>query len=377
MAKFFLTSILGLMIAVPQVWARNVDLPRGTAIQVRLTDQISSEQNRKGDRFNAVLDQDIYENNNLLARKGDPVTGELLRVYNNDKDNGDLVEMTLRDLRSGNTSYRLDTNNVIVKNKEGGNGKDATMIGGGAGVGAVIGAIAGGVKGAIIGAAVGAGAGAAAILITNDKDVKFDPEQKFRFYLDRDVNMAVLSATDRNRNQSSSTSDDSPYLRSSDDQDRSSNSQDDDWRTSNSGSVNSSDRQSISRAVSELDQQADHLWSVVRGDSNFLSDSRNSSNTSRSRETEDRMALYIALSNFANSTEVFQTLIRDNRDVDYRGGAMAIVRQAEDIDRMLRNTNTFAHLQDDWSQVQNAVERLGNTFNIAYSPSGSSTYRAE
>jgi len=372
MAKFLLTSILGLVVATPQVWAaRTVNLPRGAAIQIRLTEPISADQNKGGDKFRAVLDEDILDNNNLLARKGDMVTGELVRVYNDDKEDGDLVEMTLTELRSGNASYRLDTNNIIVKNKQGGGGKDATMIGGGAGIGAVIGAIAGGVKGAIIGAAVGAGAGAAAILITDDEDVKFDPEQKFRFYLERDVDMAVLSETDRNQR---SSSDDSPYLRSSDDQDRSSNdAQDDDWRSSNGGVISSSDHASIREAASTLDQRADHVWSMVRGNSDFLSDSR----TSNSRDSEDRMALYIALSNFANSTEIFQTLIRDNRNVDYRGGAMAIVRQAEDIDRMLRNTNTFGHLQDDWSEVQRAMERFGSTFSITYSPSGSSTYRAE
>ncbi|GEM_PF-5612412 len=366
MARFLLRSILGLIIVTPQVWAaKTVELPQGTAIQVRLSEPVSSEQNKKGDRFTAILDEDISENNNLLARRGDKVTGELVRVFNDDDRNGDLVELTLTELRSGNQSYRLDTNNIIVTNKKGSGTRDAATIGGGAGIGAVIGAIAGGAKGAIIGAAVGAGAGAAAVLITDEKDVEFDPEQKFRFYLERDIDMAVLSETDRNQR---SSSDDSPYLRS--------DTQDEDWRRSDADDddvISSRDRDSIREVASSLDQRADHVWSMVRDDSEFLNDSRASS----SREAEDRSALYMALSNFANSTESLRKLISDNRQVDYRGGARTIVRQAEDIDQMFRNTNTFGHLQDDWSEVQREVERLGSIFNIAYSPSGSSTYRAE
>ncbi len=368
MARFLLTSILGLIMATPQVLAaRTVDLPRGTAIQVRLTEPVSSDQNKKGDRFTAILDEDISENNNLLARRGDKVTGELVRVYNDDDRNGDLVELTLTELRSGNQSYRLDTNNIIVTNKKGSGTRDAATIGGGAGIGAVIGAIAGGVKGAIIGAAVGAGAGAAAVLITDEKEVEFDPEQKFRFYLERDVDMVVLSQTDRN--QRSESSDDSPYLR-----DR--GTQDEDWRRSDDHDdnvISSRDRESIREVANNLDRRADHVWSMVRDDSDFLNDSRANS----SREAEDRSSLYMALSNFANSTESLRKMISDNRQVDYRGGARTIVRQAEDIDQMFRNTNTFGHLQDDWSEVQREVERLGSIFDIAYSPSGSSTYRAE
>lgn len=365
MARFLLTSTLGLLMAIPQVFgARTVDLPRGTAIQIRLTEPVSSETNKKGDRFTGVLDEDITENNNMLARRGDRVTGELVRVHNDDDRNGDLVELTLTELRAGNQTYKLDTNNIIVTNKKGSDNRDAATIGGGAGIGAVIGAIAGGVKGAIIGAAVGAGAGAAAVLITDEKDVEFDTEQKFRFYLERDVDMAVLSEADLDRRAESR--DDSPYLRG--------DSTDEDWRHADDDDVISSrNRESIREVVDSLDRRADHVWSMVQDDSDFLNDSRSGS----SREAEDRSALYMALSNFANSTESLRKLINDSRQVDYRGGARTIVRQAEDIDAMFRRTNTFGHLQDDWSEVQREVERLGNTFDIAYSLTGSSTYRAE
>jgi uncharacterized membrane protein len=328
----FLSLIL---LLTGQVWAqRTINLPRGTAIQIRLTEKISSEHARTGDRFDAILDQDISDNGYLLARRGDPVVGKLVRVNNGDRDQGDMIEMTLTELRSGNRTYSLDTNDVIVRTKDQNDGKDhdATIVGGGAGVGAVIGAIAGGLKGAIIGAAVGAGAGAATILITGQDKVEFDPEQKFRFYLDQDVRMTTIG------------------------------------NSSGSSQIGTNDDQ-----VSELGRQADHVWSMIQNDSATSNTLRNSS-----RDSEDAMRLYIALSNFANSTKQVQKFADDSRMANnLRGAAQSLVRQAEDIDQLMRSVNTFGHLQDDWRQVQNSLSRLAGNYNLAYTPGGSSTYRTE
>jgi len=357
----FLSLIL---LLTGQVWAqRNVTLPRGTAVQIRLTEKISSEKARTGDRFDAILDQDISDNGYLVARRGDPVVGKLVRVENGDRDQGDLIELTLSELRSGNRTYSLDTNDVIVRTKDQDNGgdHDAAIVGGGAGAGAVIGAIAGGLKGAIIGAAVGAGAGAATILITDKDKVEFDPEQKFRFYLDRDIQMAAVSNAPSSSQSSSSD-------------DRYSRNQDSGYGNQDSGNSNGSYvRENVRDQASELDRQADHVWSMIQSDSGMSDTLRNSS-----RESEDAMRLYIALSNFANSTEQLQKFAQDSRmGNSLRGGAEILVRQAEDIDQLMRSVKTFGHLQDDWRQVQNALSRLANNYNLAYTPGGSSTYRTE
>jgi len=124
--------------------------------------------------------------------------------------------------------------------------------------------------------------------------------------------------------------------------------------------------------MSELDRQADHVWSMIQNDSGMSDTLRNSS-----RESEDAMRLYIAVSNFANSTEQLQKLAQDQKTGGFRGAAESLVRQAEDIDQLMRSVNTFGHLQDDWRQVQNSLSRLAGNFNLAYTPGGSSTYRTE
>ncbi|MFB3903601.1 MAG: hypothetical protein ACE15E_09120 [Acidobacteriota bacterium] len=343
----FLTLIL---VLTGQVWGqRKITLPSGTAVQIRLTERISSESSWTGDRFDAVLDQDISDNGYLLARRGDPVVGKLVRVQNGGRDEGDLIQLTLTELRSGNRTYSLDTNDVIVRTKAG-KDHDATIVGGSAGVGAVIGAIAGGLKGAIIGAAVGAGAGAATVLITDQDKVEFDPEQKFRFYLDRDVQMAAISGSGSGQ----STTDDR-YSR--DDQDP------------GQGSYVGED---VRDELSELDRQADHVWSMVQNDSRLTDAWRGSS-----AQSEDTMRLYLAFSNFANSTGQLQKLAEDSRTANLRGAAQSLVRQAEEIDQLMRSVNTFGHLQDDWRLVQNALTRLAGNYNLAYTPGGSSRYRTE
>ena len=340
MTKAILAALLGALSLGQALAQQRVDLPRGTAIQVRITERISAERNRSGDNFNVVLDEDLTDQGRALARQGDRVTGEIVRA---EKDDGQMIELTLTELRSGNQTYSLDTNNVIVRTEDADNddsgNKDATIIGGGAGLGAVIGAIAGGVKGAIIGAVVGAGAGATAVLVTRDDKVEFDPEQKFRFYLDRDVNdMRVLtSSTEIGR-----SGDDDRYERT--------------------GSLTDTDRSAVRGIAGELDQRADHVWSMVSDGSRFFE--TNSRTTS-----DDTTKLYLSLSNFADSTERYKRLADDSRYQQMlRAGAEHLIRQAEEVDSLLRTADSTGHIEDDWRQVQDSLSQLSSRFQLAYRP---------
>ena len=82
--------------------------------------------------------------------------------------------------------YRLDTQDVIQKGRDGvgKNKRTALFTGGGAAVGAIIGAIAGGGKGAAIGAASGAGAGAGTQIVTKGSAIRIPAETILTFRLD-------------------------------------------------------------------------------------------------------------------------------------------------------------------------------------------------
>jgi hypothetical protein len=68
-------------------------------------------------------------------------------------------------------------------------GRDAAIIGGGAGAGAIIGGIAKGGKGAAIGALIGAGAGTGAVLVTKGKDVVFEAGARCNVHLTRGLTL--------------------------------------------------------------------------------------------------------------------------------------------------------------------------------------------
>jgi hypothetical protein len=96
------------------------------------------------------------------------------------------MSLTLSEATVKGKTVKLNTQTHSAQ-AETSKGKDAAIIGGGAGVGAAIGAIAGGAKGAAIGAAVGGGGGTAAVLATKGKDVEYPAETRLNFTLEQDV----------------------------------------------------------------------------------------------------------------------------------------------------------------------------------------------
>lgn len=164
-----------------------VMVPVGTVLVVRLAEPISTRTNRAGDELVAILDQDLKVNGKVVFPQGTKVYGTLVAVKGSGRVEGRAeMTITLTELRPREEAYRVKTDNITIQ-AEGTEGRDATVIGGAAGVGALVGGIFGGKKGAAIGAAVGGGAGTATVLTTKGKEVEFQPEHKFSFSLSREV----------------------------------------------------------------------------------------------------------------------------------------------------------------------------------------------
>lgn len=166
-------------------------LPEGTVLDVRLSDRLNSGTNRVGDTFEAILDRDLIVDGQMLAPKGSRVTGKVTDVAASGKVKG-LAHMSLAlaAIKVGEDRYPINTSAISVE-AENTKARDAKTIGAGAAIGAAIGAIAGGKKGAAIGGAVGGGAGTAGVLATRGKEVEFQPEHKFSFRLEKDVEMKI------------------------------------------------------------------------------------------------------------------------------------------------------------------------------------------
>jgi hypothetical protein len=163
----------------------------GTPIEVRLSQALSSGENKAGDKFEGTLAQDLEIDGRIVAPKGSVVVGKVAEVEESGRVSGRArMSLALTEIHAGQSTYPVRTNTLSFE-AESTKGRDAKTVGATTGVGAIIGAIAGGKKGAAIGAVVGAGAGGGTVLATKGKEVKLEPEQRLSFKLENDVEMRI------------------------------------------------------------------------------------------------------------------------------------------------------------------------------------------
>jgi hypothetical protein len=164
-----------------------VKIPAGTALSVTLSTSLDSGKNNPGDKFTGNISEDVVVDGKTVLAKGTAVEGKVVSAEGAGKVKGvGTMSLTLTEATVNGKTVALNTKTHSDKAKST-KGKDAAIIGGGAGVGAAIGAIAGGGKGAAIGAAVGGGGGTAAVLATKGKDVEYPAETRLKFTLEEEA----------------------------------------------------------------------------------------------------------------------------------------------------------------------------------------------
>ena len=162
-------------------------IPAGTPLAITLSQSLDSGKNNAGDTFTANLSEDVVVGGKTVLKKGTPIEGKVVSAEGAGKVKGvGKMSLTLTEATVNGKAVALNTNNHSAQAGTS-KGRDAAVIGGGAGVGAAIGAIAGGKKGAAIGAAVGGGGGTAAVLATKGKDVEYPAETRLEFTLENEV----------------------------------------------------------------------------------------------------------------------------------------------------------------------------------------------
>ena len=155
-----------------------VVIPAGTELNAVLTDPLNSGKNKAGDEFSANLAAPIYVNGATILERGAKLQGTVVAADGAGRVSGKAtMTIALTGVMHKGKIVPITTKDVAAE-AESSTGRDATMIGGGAGIGAIIGAIAGGKKGAAVGAAVGGASGTGAVLATKGKEVDFPAEFK-------------------------------------------------------------------------------------------------------------------------------------------------------------------------------------------------------
>jgi hypothetical protein len=182
---------------------KEVTVPSGTLVAVRMIDSVDSETSKLGESFKASLDAPITIDNDTVFPKGSEVYVKLTKVQAAGRVSGKSeVQLQLDRIFLGKKSYLLESS-TYASTGASQSGRTARSAGLGAAIGAAIGAISGGGKGAVIGGATGAGAGAGVEAIRKGEQVKVDSETRLEFRLESPLNVTLQSPSTNQRNNPS------------------------------------------------------------------------------------------------------------------------------------------------------------------------------
>jgi BON domain len=193
----------------PQPVQRNVVIPAGTDIPIRLVDAIDTKTAQTGDVFHASVAQDVIVNGLVAIPRGAPVLGSIVEAHEAAHFKGRaLLSLQLTQISAHGQKIPIDTDTYSKEGKARGK-NTAEKAGGGALLGALVGALAGGGKGAAIGALAGGGAGAGVNAVTRGEQVNLPSESRLDFHLQ---NPAAINLTILPNGKVANTPDNGPQL---------------------------------------------------------------------------------------------------------------------------------------------------------------------
>ena len=151
---------------------REVTLPPGTTLQLRLQSAVASDTSKVEDTVRAELTQAVTADGVTALPAGTPVVGNVTDVERSGRVKGRArIAYRFNSLTRDGERYDISTA-PLSHQAEATKGEDATKIAVGAGAGAAIGALLGGGDGAAKGAAIGGGAGTGVVLATRGEEVR-------------------------------------------------------------------------------------------------------------------------------------------------------------------------------------------------------------
>jgi|SRR5579859_4711172 len=160
-----------------------ITVPAGTELEVCMQSSLSSSTASMGEHFEAVLQEPLVINGEVIAPNGTDVTGRVVAVRRSGRlHKPGYLRITLVSLNLKGQQMPLSTSSFFMQGASH-KKRNWALIGGATGAGALIGALAGGGKGALIGSAAGVGAGTGAALVTGKKDITIGVERHLTFRL--------------------------------------------------------------------------------------------------------------------------------------------------------------------------------------------------
>jgi hypothetical protein len=170
---------------------RQVHVPSGTLVSVRMIDAVDSATGHVGEAFKASLDRPIVVDNETVFPRGAEVYVKLSKVESAGRVRGQSeLQLQLDRIFSGSKSYIVESNTFTSTGASQGS-RTAKTAGLGAAIGAAIGAISGGGKGAVLGGATGAGAGVGVEAVRKGEQVRVDSETQLEFRLEDALDVTI------------------------------------------------------------------------------------------------------------------------------------------------------------------------------------------
>jgi len=161
--------------APPAPQFRDVTLPAGTTLRLRLQSAVASDSSRVEDTVRAELNQAVVIDGATVLPAGASLTGVVTDVERSGRVKGRArIAYRFNALSHAGEQYKVTTA-PVSHTAEATKGEDATKIAVGAGAGAAVGALLGGGDGAAKGAAIGGAAGTGVVLATRGEEVRLGP----------------------------------------------------------------------------------------------------------------------------------------------------------------------------------------------------------
>lgn len=131
---------------------KEMTIPAGTVITVRLANAVGSKISNSGDKFQANVATPVELDGKVVVPSGAEASGKVLQAVPRGRFKGGAVlKLALDSVTVNDDAYDVKTSS-ITRYLKGKGKRTAAMIGGGAGGGALLGGLLGGGKGAAIGA---------------------------------------------------------------------------------------------------------------------------------------------------------------------------------------------------------------------------------
>ncbi|HEV2445254.1 MAG TPA: BON domain-containing protein [Candidatus Sulfopaludibacter sp.] len=177
--------------APPRPVVKEVTLPEGTVIPIRVTETLDSKTAQPNDVFHGSLAGDIGTQGVIAIPRGSAVVGRIVDAKEAAHFKGAaLLSVELTELTARGKPVTLVTD-TFTKQAQARGKNTAEKAGGGAALGAIIGALAGGGKGAAIGGLAGGAAGTGVNAATRGQQAVIPTETLITFHLQSPVTLTV------------------------------------------------------------------------------------------------------------------------------------------------------------------------------------------